>query len=332
MINVTDLKSSWGSYFIDGGQGVKDVMKAFLVPSTTDLEWAGRILPTTDTQVRKMKSTLSSVLQPWQKGASPTGDLTINPLPRDLSFLKYETDIDPDTIAASYAGFLDSDTNDRKQWPISKWIVNEMFEKGNEDWELSAVVKGVYSAPTPGTGGAPSTSHNGLAKQITDDITAEKITPVSGPTNWSTDPETFCTEIETFIEDASAVSEIRRHIIENKCDKFFMSKTLANRLAKGLHAKYNINYNATGENLLTAPMKFMLPFTNLMVVGLPSMNGLKRVILTPPQNRFGYVKRPNSQKVAQLFETGPRELLAFSDFYKQVSYWDPAYVICNDQA
>lgn len=333
MINVTDLKTAWGAHYIAGGQGVKDIMKAILVPSVTDAEWAGTITPTEDTQVRKMKSSLTSVLQPFQKGASPAGDATIEPLSKDLTKMKYETDIDPDTIENSYAGFLATlDDNDRKKWPITKWIVTEMIAKGAEDWELSVVYGGVYSAPTPGTAGAVGTTHDGIGTQIAADITATNITPVNGPAAWSTDPDAFLEEFETWIQDVKDVSEVNRHIVENKVDKVFMSKTHAELLARGIFRKYNINYNASGQSIQGQPVKFPLPFSNLTIVGLPSMSGSNRVIMTPKENRMGYIKRPNAAKAAQLFETGPRELLAFCDFWKQVSYWDPAYMYVNQLA
>jgi hypothetical protein len=333
MITATDLKTDWGNYFRNEGQGAKDIMKAFLVPSTTDLEWAGRIVPTTQTQERKIKSSLSNVLQPFQTGASPAGDLTLAPLVCNLTKMKFETDIDPDTIEVSYAGFLANlDTNDRKQWPITRYIVEEMIAKGNENWELEVVYKGEYAAPTPGTAGAVATTHDGLKTQIADAITAGDITAVNSNASWDSDPEAMLVEIETWIEAVAAVSAINRHIVENYCDKLFISKTLANRMAKGIFKTYNSNYNASDQNIKTAPTKFMLPFANIEVIGLPSMNGQNRVIMTPAVNRNGYIKRPTSSKVAELYQSGPRELLAFADFHKQVSFWDPAYMFVNQLA
>lgn len=333
MINSSAIKASWGNYFREGGLGPADVMRGLIIPSATDAEWAGRVVPTEDTQARKMKISLSSVLQPWQKGASPAGDMSMEPFTKDLSLVKYETDIDPYRIMQSAAEFMASDTNDASQWPIAKVVVQMMMEKGREDWDLHAVMKGVYSAPTAGTAGPPQNSHNGILKQIIDDVAASKITPVSGPANWSTDPQTCLAELEQFIADVKAVSTFTSNLVDNYIDKIFMDKALAQRIYKGIYKEYNVNYNATGDDVKSAPLKFVLPFTNnITVVGLNSMSGRKRVIMTPAVNRFAQIKRPKSEAAAELFQTEPREFIAHCDFYKQTSYWDPSLVLINDQA
>jgi hypothetical protein len=336
MILVSALVAAFGAQYTNEGQGMQSMMDQFLVPSVTEQEWCGGCNVTENTQEKKNSVTLSSVLQPWQKGASPTGDLTIAPLTMTLSKMKYETDIDPDTIERTYAGWLRGvDTNDRSQWTITKWIAEiKLVEKGREDWELKAIMGGEYAAPTPGTGGAPETSHDGILTQVADAITATTITAINGPAAWSTDSEDCANEFEAWLESVRGTSETIRTIIDNHCDKVFMSKTLAMRIRKGLDIKYK-DYGsqvAISGAIKTAAYRYTLPYHNLEVVGLPSMTGSSRVILTPPQNRDGYIKAPNSEQVAQLYPTGPRELLAFCDFYKQVSYWDPQYMYVNQLA
>src|SRR5574343_834303 len=331
MILVTALVSAFGAQYHNEGQGLQSLMDEFLVPSVTEQEWCGGVTDTENTQEKKMSVTMSSTLQPWQKEASTTGDLTLDPLTMDLTKMKYETDVDPDTIEKTYAGFLRGvDSNDRSQWTITRWIAEEkLVAKGREDWELSAIMKGEYVAPTAGTGGTPANAHDGILTQIADDITATDITAINGPASWDTDPEGCANEFEAWLEIVRGTSELIRSIVDNHCDKVFMSKTLAMRIRKGLDLKYKDYGNqvtpVTGD-LKTAAYSYPLPYHNLIVIGLPSMSGSSRVILTPPQNRDGYVKAPNSEMVAQLYPTGPRELLAFCDFHKQVSYWDPQYV------
>lgn len=332
MLSVSALKAAFGSYYINGGQSLKDLLKAHLVPSETEKEWAGGLITTTDTKVRKMKAALTSVLQPFQKALTPAGDLSILPLEKDLTKMKYETDIDPDELEESYAGFMarnaSTDTNARKDWPITKYAGLMMIEKGREDYELNAVVKGTYVAPTPGTPGTPAQSHNGLAKQIADDITAGKIIPINGPAAWSTDAEDFALQLEQWIDDGRDTSEINRNIIDTHCEKIFMSKTLAMRAAKGFDKLYNTNYSKTDQNIMMASYKVPIPHTNQMIVGLSSWNGLSRIVMTPKANRMAYVKAPKSESAAEVDIDG-RDITLYADFYKQLSYWDPEYVYCN---
>lgn len=309
---------------------MKDIMSQFMVPSVTEKEWAPMIA-TSDTQVRFLRSTMTSVLQAWQKAATPAGDLTLAPLERNLSKLKYETDIDPDTIDESWAGFLaDIDSNDRKNWPITRYIADQlMMLKGREDWELSAVMKGVYVAPTPGTPGNVADSHDGILQQIVDDITATNITAVAGPASWSATDQTALEDLLTWIKAVKAVSENVRNIVDGHCREIFCSTTLAQKFHAGMCDKYNVNYQRTEIDLIFTAYKFKLPYHNLVIVGLPSMNGSNRIIMTPPINRYCRIKRPNSEASAELYMSGPREIVAFSDFHKQVSYKDPQYMYVN---
>ncbi len=331
MLNVTQLKSLFGSYFMSTGQGNKDVSKAFLVASVTEAAWAP-LITTTDTKVRRMKSSLTDVLQPFQKALTPSGALTIAPLERDLTKMKYETDIDPDTIEDSYAGFMAlKDVNDRAQWPITRYVAEMMVEKGRENFEVKTIYKGVYLAPTPGTAGAAVDAMDGIGKQIADDITAGDIVPINGPLVWSTDPVDFAAEIEVWIETARDVSPLQREIIDNHCTEIFLDKSLALRAAKGYNKIYDTNYNVTGQDIKKSVYRVDIPFTNLTLVGLPSMSGSKRLVMTPAENRLCRVKRPNSEATCEIEFVG-REGTLWSDFWKAVSYWDPEYMYVNQVA
>lgn len=331
MLSVSELKTAFGSYYIAGKQNLNDLLKAHLVPSITEKEWAP-LVSTSDTRVRKMKAALTSVLQPYQKQLTPAGDLSVKPLEKNLSKMKYETDIDPDEIEDSYAGFMarteQVDTNARQNWPITKFAGLMMIEKGREDYELQAVYKGVYVAPTTGVASTPDKAHDGLGQQIATDILAGDIVPINGPAAWSTDAQDFAQEIEDWVEDVRASNPVTREIVDGHCRKIFMSKALAMRAGKGFNKLYDQNYNQTGGDIMMSSYVYPVPHSNLVIVGLPSMSGSNRVILTPEENRFARVKAPKSEAAAEVSIDG-RDITLFADFWKQLSYWDPEYVYTN---
>jgi len=329
-LSVSALKAAFGSYFINAGQGQKDIYEEYLVPSATEAAWAP-LITTTDTQVRKMKSSLTDVLQPYQKALTPSGTLTVAPLSKSLTKMKYETIVDPDTIEDTYAGFLASiDTNDRKAWPITRYVAMKMLSKGREAFETKAIYKGVYLAPTPGTAGAAADAFDGLGTQIAADITATTITPVATGV-LATDASDLAKQIEQWVVDCRAVSATQAEIIDNYCTEIFCDKAIALLAAKGFGINYNTQYNQTGASIMTAVYRVQIPFTNLTLVGLPSMSGKKRLVMTPSENRLCRVKRPASEAAAEMYVNG-REITLFSDHWKAVSYWDPAYMFVNDQA
>ncbi len=326
-LNVTSLKAAFGKAF-GSGLAQKDLDTEFLVPSKTDAEF--NLVPTELTQIRKAKTSVDQVLQAFQAAATPVGIISIEPRVIDLQDMKYELDLDPDVIEDSAVSFFaDPDNNDRKSWGITKYVMNVlMIQKGRENYELHEAYKGVRAAIVPGTPSALGQGFDGLGKKIADDIVLGKVVPINSAGSWSTDPITFVTEIETWVEACKAAatsgsSELNRTIIENMCDKIHMSTTLASRFKLGMKYKYNINYNQVGDTMS------LFNDPNLSVSGLPSMSSRNRVFMTFKANRCAYIKRPKSEKDCGVSEANPYMPMIYAKFWKALGYWHPEYVFVN---
>lgn len=322
-LSVTSLKSAFGKA-IGTPASRKDIDLAFLVPSKTEAEF--NLIPTDKTEVRRVRAAVDQVLQKFQAQATPNGIVTLTPRTILLQDLKYELEIDPDVIEDSYLGFMaNPDNNDRKSWTITQFVMNElMIQKGRENFELSEVYKGVAAAITPGTASALGASFDGLGKLIADNIA--DYTVVAGPAAWSTDPVDFVTQVEEWVELCRATSELNRSIIDNSVDKIHMSQTLAQRFRTGMQLKYNVNYAQ-----VSMPMAvFVAP--NIAVVGLPSMSGKDRVIMTFKENRAAYIKRPESENGMGISEANPYKPMLYAKFWKGIGFWHPNYVFVNQLA
>lgn len=322
-INVTALKSTFGK-LVEGQQGQDFIVKEFLVPSITEREF--NMVPTDLTQVRKAKASLDQVLQAFQAARTPNGVLTMEPRKLDLQDLKYELELDPDVIEDSIVGYLaNPDTNDRTDWGITKYVMNELFiQKGRENFELFEAYKGVKAAIVGGTASALGESYNGIGKLVADGIADYNV--VNGPAAWSTDPVDFVTEIETWIEECQEASELHRSLIDNTVDKIHMSQTLAKRFRMGMKAKYNVQYAQIGD-----PMS-IFDIESIKVVGLPSMSGRNRIFMTFKANRAGYIKRPKSENEIGLDRSNVYKPMLYSKFWKVLGFWHPEYVWINQLA
>lgn len=319
-INVTALKSTFGK-LVQGQQGKDFIVKEFLVPSVTETEF--NMLPTELTQVRKAKAAVDQVLQAFQAELTPAGIVSFTPRTIDLQELKYELELDPDVIEDSIIGYLaNPDTNDRSDWGITKYVVNElMIQKGRENFELHEAYKGVKAAIVPGTPSALGASYDGIGTIMAANIADFEV--VNSAPIWSTDPVDFVTEVETWIEACRATSEINRTIIDNAVDKIHVSQTLAQRFKQGMRLKYNINYAQIND-----PMR---PFNaeRISVVGLPSKSGSNRIEMTFKQNRAGYIKRPKSETEVGVNLANPYAPTLYAKFWKALGYWHPEYVFVN---
>lgn len=324
----TALDAAFGAYYNKQGTN-KDLLKKFIAPSEFEAEWAP-VVQTDQTVARKSTVEIGDVLQAFQKGLTPDAAVTFTPIEKALSKVKYEVAIDPDDIEQSFVGFMANvDTNDRSKWDITRYVGEELLiNKGRENWDLGAVYKGVYVAPTIGTAGTVAGSHNGLGYQIAADITATTITPVNGPASWSTTASTFVTEVMAWIEAVKAVSATNRVLVETKCDKIFMAPELRDRFAQGCAAAYGYNYGLTGNSMIGFPKSVRVPYSNLFIVGVNSMIGRNRVVMTFAENRYSQIKRKNSEQIFGIDISG-RSLTLYADFWKQTSYWIPQYVFVN---
>lgn len=323
-MNIAELKAAFGAYYRQEGQGVKDLDTAIVQPLVTEQFFNSR--PTLNTQERRMKAMIGKVLRQRQTALTAESSLEIKPRVIDLQPLSYEVRETPMEIEDSYAGFLaNPDNNMYKDWTIVQYIVNElMLKKGRQEYELDEVYYGVAGAITPGVANPAGENFNGLKHLINEFITEGSIIPVSAPTTWDTNPANVIDELEAWINDVKATSNEARLLV-NAGMEIGLSPELFELAMRGIHKNYNVNYNATGDNITDRPQSVKLPFGKTRLFELPSMSGAQELIMTPSWNRAAFIKRPISESGPNVQEVG-REVVIFSDFWKGIGFWHPEYV------
>lgn len=335
-LDVTSIVTMHGQVYKDSGQNMDSLKSKFYQKSVTDSIFG--ILPTINTVEHMGKAKASRVLQIFQKVKSRVGGLTIDALKAELTKLKVEDSVYPDDIENTWAGFLASlDSNDRTKWPFIKWLLEmHVLPQSIEDWELYEVYKGTQNTvDVSGTANAAGKNFIGIRKQINTLITAGSVdisTTVTG--SLSSDPKTFVEQIEAWVRYCKERSAEDRTIWESgQIKEICMSPSNRDLFKEGMGIKYNVNYNQVGlAQDVNVDDNVKVHFTNIRVVGLPSMIGDNKIWATPDWNKWGYIKRPVSSTYFQVLPDGTnaREVQYFMDFWKGVGFWMPGYIYTND--
>jgi hypothetical protein len=326
---LSAVKSSFGSFYRDEGQGMKDVDKQFLIKAATDQFF--NLKPTKNTEERRIKVNIADpVYQKFQKVLSSSGSFTL--LPRSISMqdAKYEVSLaDMDDLENSWVGFLaDNDGNDRAKWPFIQFIVNQMMlEKGREDFELNEVYAGAYTTiTTPGTANAAGLNFVGIKKLLQDfsNASSSNVVPIG---TLETDPQAFYEQINAWVASSMEADARHRMIIQNMCDGLAMAPELCDRYGEGKDKALNTNYmrdRSVDQNVLT---RVLVPRTSgLYVTGLPSMTGDEGMFMTLSANRAAFIKRPRGEQEFGVFMSSPYNPVLFAKFWKGIGFWHPEYV------
>lgn len=314
-ITATDVISEYGSYYIDHGQNLQSLlMRPFEAFGTRD---AFTNVPTNETQVRFSDVTVSEILQPYQDAFTEKGSVTFKPVTIDLHPVKVDQKFNPSSLVYSWLGFLTNNNTDRSTWPFVRWFIevyllNQLFE----DLEKKVIYKGDLNAVTPGTAGAAQDVMDGIRKQINDAITASKITPIATGA-LSTDPATFCTQIESFVK---AIPEL----FWEKNMTINMSRSLALRYAEGKDAKYNTQY-AKESSISTVKN-----FPSISIKGRASMFGSDKIWMTPIENVVFLTKGFANASGFEL-EKVDRSVKIWTDFHIGAGFLLKDLVFTNDR-
>ena len=313
-ITLSSIQAEFGSYYRPGGQGEKDLVKQLYQRGETEALFTTRIIE--GTQYQGSESTITRLLQPFQKAFTAIGTTNFKPITINLDHMKVDFKEYLADLEYSWLGFLADSGKPVTDWPFVRWLMEvHILPKQEEDYELNEIFAGVAAAPTPGTAGAAGTAAKGIKKIINDYVTAGRITPVATGA-LSTTPDTFVTQVEDF---CAAITERYRGVAM----KLAMSKTLTHRYDTGYLTKYGRNINFTDN-----PTR-KVQFTNIEVVGVASMNSSNKLIMTPPENAVRIINGVNP--LWQVGQFSERQVSIFADWKKAVGYLIPEIVFTNDQ-
>ena len=325
MLTIEAILQEFGRYYIAGGQNIaRLIQRAFISAQTESL--FGSIV-TDDTQFRMAKTELGRILQAFQPGWTPLGELTATPVVLSQFPMKVDLEMTPDQIEASWLGFLADSDLDRSKWPLIRWLIEaHILPQVQEDYELNEVYLGKFVAPTKGTPAAAGTAMDGIRTIINNGVSAGRITPIALGAIPS-DPQAFCDYVEAFARGFNIRYKGRPMPI---C----MNTTLAERYARGRQAKYGRDSNFTapkpiiagnGDSLTPIPVEF----TQHYVLGLNSMGNSSKLWATPDDNRKKLAKKSVNQNLVRV-ESAKREVAIFTDYYKGVGFPLQQAVFTND--
>jgi hypothetical protein len=288
-IELSDLITEFGNRYQDEGQTMADIHKEIF--EVGGLEDEFMMIPNDNDEYKGVYATAEDVLQAFSIPFARKGKTTYEPTRQRMGEFKIDTSITPDKFRKSYLGFLSQHAKDpdRSSWGVIEYILRDLLiPKANNQFKLEVAYygwqyEGFAASPTVNgttfvrqlkaedTPNPANAGMDGIRTQIARWAAASRtITITMGA--WSTDPETFCTQIETFVWDSS-IQHLRGSI-----EDMFMSQTLHRRYRQGRRIKYNMNWGQVDDLDLVED-------TMIKVKGYTDMNGSENVWMTPKRNR-----------------------------------------------
>lgn len=314
-INISALVADFEAYYLDGGQNESRLYNLLYRASVTESMFTP--IRTNSTKWRGSKTSISSLLQAFQKKFTPKGGLTFEPLEISVFRMKADDEIYPDEIVDSWAGFLDGLENeqDRKKWPLIRYIVEKHWiPKIREEYELEAIFGGKREEPADNVAGDAWQVMDGIRHLRNKGIQDGKVDPIIMGAIPADDVD--------FVDYIEEMSDSVKKNYWNKSMIWKMSETLERRYLRGKGKKYGLRNNFTGEDKT-------VDNTNMSVMGLPSFGDSEIIIATPKDNAVFLYKgqkdigRPNIESEARLVKL-------WHDWYKGIGYILRELIFTND--
>lgn len=265
------------------------------------------------------QSSNTEVLQAFQKAFTAKGTVSFTPYISNVFRLKVDFLLDNiDEIVDGYLNFMYDETKTRAEWPIAKYIIEfhlvpSMIEELN-----TALCRGSYVAPTPGTAGNSIDSMDGLQTIIADEITATNLVPIVTGAIASTDA---VDKLETF---ADAIDPK----YANKGGVILCSKTVERYYKTDYRASFGTTNDKDAKN------NTKLDNYNISLVGVEGWGTSHRLLFTPTGAKgnllylYDKIFTPKTFQVQQ----DKRDVVMMADFHSGAGFNTLDEVFVNDQA
>ena len=312
---VSEIVSAYGSYYLKGQNNMSRLVKKLMQESET-LNLPGiRHINSTETVYQSANVESTEVLQGYQHDFTPKGDTTFHPNTIYLRPMKVDRRIEPDVVWDNWLGFLSSDNLHPKDWPIVRYIMEQIVAgKIDEDRELRLVYSGVYQEPVSGTAGDAVNCMDGFKKIMTDAAAASHPYPIHKvPEIGELNKTEIFDQVESF-EDAipGMLKKKRRYI--------FMAPEMATAYFRKLRdlGFYDVS-SASG-------LSDKVDKTNHEIKGLPCMTGTTDIWCTLPENILHLTKRSKRNfKVQELH----RDVDIMCDWWEGLGFIDNNLVFAS---
>lgn len=278
-INVQEIVDSFGRYYEKGGQNLSRLIRQLTQASETLAVPGTKHLKVEETIYRTANVTSTEVVQAYQHQFTPKGDAKFVPNTIVLHNMKCDVVLAPDMVEDNWLGFMASENQDPKTWPIVRYMLEEILAKQIEaDRELKLVYSGSAADPTEGTAGAAVGAMDGL-KALLKAGTARTAYPIHKVESIGalTKGDIF-DQVEAF-EDAIPGNLKSRRMV------FYMAPEMAMAYFRKLRALGF--YDVTSEKGLS----MTIDRTKHEIVGVASMTGTTDLFATMPENILHLTKR-----------------------------------------
>lgn len=315
-ITASAIVSSFGSYYINSGQGQDRLLSTIYQKSFTPSICTKKT--TKDTLYRLSNVETSEVVQGFQKNFTTKGGTTFTPKDIQLRGIKIDNSFTPDDIEESWLGFLAGlNEVDRKAWPIGRYLVEEMVMKRKEhDMERKVYYQGEYVAPTTNVAGDAINAMDGLRKKMLTGISGGTMVDLSShlsafsSSNSFEQVELFVTKILDGREEIAAEDFVV--CLPPKLKRAYLTDK------RNTHGT-DVNYQAGKVTI-----DFMENFT---LVGLPSMQGYDEIFATPKSNLLHIINRDRINP--PMLESDTRTVKVFGDWWEAIGFGIDEYVFCG---
>ena len=298
----TDLVTDFGNHYIPEGQNEKRLLSA-LRQKTVTTGYAKPLIYDGDTY-RFSNVVLGEIVQQFQKQFTPKGDVEFKPNSITLRNIKVDLSLYPDDVKASWLGFLESvNEQERAKWPIVRYMIeNEVIPQLKHDLETKGYFKGAYVPPTAGTAGSATQAIDGVKTLLDAGITDSSMQNVA--LSAAVTASNAFDLIEEFVDN-----------FDSLLDGVKMRVYMDPKILRWYHRDKR---NTHGVDVNYDPNKPVVDFTNVELVGLPSMAGEKYLWATPVDN-FLYIRRVNGMKKPKV-EESKREVFLMADWWEGLGF------------
>lgn len=282
-------------------------------PSTTDTVLQSVV--TDDTEWRAAKASIGKVLQPFQKGWTPKGVATMEPLTIKQFKMKVDAEEYPDDLEVTWLGFLADNDLDRKTWPFIRWFVETMLiPQAKEDYELDAIYFGKRKEPTAGTAGQTFEVMDGILHARNKAILDGKTSAIAIGA-WDADDALLVDQFEEFVDTINKEYRNARMFLG-------VNEDIERRFYRGYRKKYGTHANFEDT-------KGVVDFSNIRLKGLPSMRGSDAIWATPIGNARRMLKKTQNMNNIRI-ENVDRLVKMFSDWFSGAGFVLGELIFTND--
>lgn len=304
-MNVSEIVTAFGAYYEKSDQNKNRIVSLL----TQGLVTPGICteVKTDDTVYKLAQLTIQKIVQSFQKGWTPKNAAAFTPNELKLFHFKVDEEIWPDDIEATWLGFLSSDSVNRKDWPLIKFLIEHpeqgYLAKINSDMELEEYGKGIYVAPTPGTPGDTGKSMDGLIVQLQRGVDNNRMNSISIGDLSET---TIFDQIENFVD---GIAETYQQVQMDVC----MSPKWVRAYHRDKRAAGFYDYQSSRD------VNSEIDFTPQCVRALPSLSGTNVIFATPKVNLLHLTKRSKSKTNIKI-EEYRRNVSLLCDWWEGIGF------------